>query len=260
MNPLPPALVDSLVVGPSIVTGVQWHERCDSTNAIAAAAAAAGAGEGLLVVADEQTAGRGRQGRRWAAPAGTSLMFSLLLRPVMQGPAAGLLPLLAGLVLAETVSRHLPQAAVALKWPNDLLVDERKAAGILAEASAEAVVLGMGINVDWRGVDRPEELAEATSLAEVAGHDVDRWRLLAGVMGVFSQRYGQWQQLPAAFLDGYRQRCVTIGRPVRVERTRRSTLTGIATGVDADGSLLVRIGLGKTLPVRAGDVVHLRPA
>ena len=258
--PPPQALIDSLVNGPSIVTAVQWFDTCDSTNAVASRAAAEGAPAGLLVLADEQTAGRGRHGRSWQAPPGSSLLLSLLVRPMGPASAIGLLPLLAGLVLAETVARHLPDAEVALKWPNDLLLGEQKAAGILAEASGDVVVVGRGVNIDWRGIQRPEELATATSLAEAAGHDIDRWRVLAGVIGMFSQRYDQWLQLPAGFLDGYRQRCATIGRPVRVERTRRSTLTGIATGVDADGSLLVRIGFGQTLPVRAGDVEHLRPA
>jgi BirA family biotin operon repressor/biotin-[acetyl-CoA-carboxylase] ligase len=171
-----------------------------------------------------------------------------------------LLPLLTGLVLAETVSRHLPEADVAVKWPNDLLVDGRKAAGILVEAAAGAAVVGVGVNVDWRGLTRPADLGDAISLAEVAGAEVDRWRLLAGFIGVFSNRYAQWQELPAAFLDGYRQRCTTIGRTVRVTRTQGSTLEGLATGIDASGALLVRSGDGRTLAVHAGDVEHLRPA
>ena len=255
----PVPLISSLVEGPSLVSDVRWFESCDSTNAVAVAAAADGADEGLLVLADQQAAGRGRHGRSWIAPPGTSLLFSLLVRPVAPADMHRLLPLLTGLVVAETVARHLPDTAVALKWPNDLLVGDRKAAGILAESAGGAVVIGVGVNVDWRGVERPADLAGATSLAEAADQAVDRWRLLAGLLGVFSRRYEQWQELPAAFLDDYRARCDTIGRAVRVERTERSPLEGLATGVDHTGALQVRTSDGETMAIHAGDVVHLRP-
>ena len=256
---IPSALVDSLVDGPSIVTSVQWHERCTSTSSLAVEAVAQGAAEGLLVIADEQTAGRGRHGNTWHAPPGSSLLLSLVVRPVVPPSMLSLLPLLTGLVLAETVARHLPAADVALKWPNDLLVDGRKAAGILVEGVAPAAVVGVGVNVDWRGVDRPEEYGEAISLAEAAGHDVDRWRVLAGFVGVFSRWYGQWQELPAAFLDGYRQRCATLGQQVRLRGIDGEQLEGEAVSVDASGALLVRTG-GTTVVVNAAEVQHVRPA
>lgn len=256
---IPTALVDSLVDGPSIVTSVQFFDRCASTNSVALEAAARGAAEGALFVADEQTAGRGRHGRAWAAPAGSSLLLSLVLRPAVPPASLSLLPLLAGLVLAEVVSPHLPGAVVALKWPNDLLVDERKAAGILVEASDGAAVVGIGLNVDWRGVTRPAELSGAVSLAEVAVHDVDRWRLLAGLLGVFSRRYDQWRELPAAFLDGYRRRCATLGRAVRVTTLDGAAVEGQAVDVDGRGALVVRTDGGSTA-VTAGDVEHVRPS
>ena len=253
----PTPLVASLVDGPSIVTRVDWHDRCTSTNAIAAAAAETGAPEGVLVLADEQTVGRGRHGRTWSAPPGTSLLLSLLLRPATQQQARTLLPLLAGLVLAETVSRHLPEHQVSVKWPNDLLVDGNKAAGLLAEAKDDAVVLGVGVNVDWRGVTRPAEFAGATSLAEAAGHDVDRWRILAGFVGVFSQRYDYWRQMPTGFLDGYRQWCSTLNTPVRVHQLDGTTVDGDAVDIAADGALQVRTASG-LLTLNEGDVEHLR--
>ena len=256
---IPHALVASLVDGPSIVTDVQWHDRCDSTNALALAQAAAGAPQGTLVLADEQSAGRGRHGRTWAAPPGSSLLLSLVVRPVVPLASVPLLPLLTGLVLAETVARHLPETQVALKWPNDLLVGGRKAAGILVEGAVPAAVVGVGVNVDWRGVERPAELAGAVSLAEAAGHDVDRWRLLAGLLGVFSRRYEQWQELPAAFLDGYRQRCATLGQVVRVLAMDGSAVEGEAFEIDRTGGLVVRTSQGP-VTVSAGDVEHVRPA
>lgn len=256
---IPYALVESLVDGPSIVTAVEWHDRLPSTNARAAEAAAGGAAEGLLVLADEQTAGRGRHGRTWAAPAGTSLLLSLLVRPVVPPASVSLLPLLTGVVLTETVARHLPETEVALKWPNDLLVGGRKAAGILVEGSAGAAIVGVGVNVDWRGVARPADLGDAVSLAEAAGADVDRWRLLAGFLGVFSRRYDQWRELPAAFLDGYRQRCATLGRRVRVSTLDGETVEGDAVEVDRTGALIVGTAGGRRT-LSAGDVEHLRPA
>ena len=256
---IPPALIASLVDGPSIVTRVQWLDRCESTNAEALAAASAGARQGMLILAEEQTAGRGRHGRTWSAPPGSSLLLSLLVRPVVPAASQPLLPLLTGLVLAETVARHLPEADVAVKWPNDLLVDGRKAAGILVEAGAGAAVVGVGVNVDWRGVQRPAAFAEATSLAEAAGADVDRWRVLAGFLGVFSRRYEQWQELPAAFLDGYRQRSATLGKRVRVVAMDGSAIEGEATDIDRTGALLVRTPEGQTVSFNAGDVEHLRP-
>ena len=256
---IPDALVSSLVDGPSIVTAVQWHERCESTNSLVLAAAGAGAAEGLLVLADEQSAGRGRHGRSWSAPAGSSLLLSLLVRPVVPPASLSLLPLLTGLVLAKTMARHLPDVDVGLKWPNDLLVGGRKAAGILVEGAAGAAVVGVGINVDWRGVDRPAELDGAVSLAEAAGHDVDRWRLLAGVLGVFSRRYDQWQELPAAFLDGYRQRSATLGQVVRVTLLDGGQVQGEAIDVDRNGALVVSTPTG-AVTISAGDVEHVRPA
>ena len=256
---IPASLVSSLVDGPSMVTAVEWHDRCTSTNALARDAAVGGAAEGLLILADEQTEGRGRHGRNWAAPPGSSLLLSLVVRPVVPQSSLALLPLLTGLVLAETITRHLPDAAVALKWPNDLLVDDAKAAGILVEAGAGHAVVGVGVNVDWRGIQRPAELAGATSLSEAAGATIDRWRLLAGFAGVFSRRYEQWQELPAAFLDGYRQRCATLGRRVRVSTLAGPDVDGEAVDVDRSGALLVRTDAGQ-VAVSAGDVEHLRPA
>jgi BirA family transcriptional regulator, biotin operon repressor / biotin---[acetyl-CoA-carboxylase] ligase len=247
---LPPEpLVRSLLDGPSVVTGFEWHDEIDSTNRRAAELAAAGAEEVVVVAADVQTAGRGRHGRSWEAPAGTSLMLSLLLRPAVDTDALPLLPLLAGLCLVEAAGPHCPGVDLALKWPNDLLANDRKAAGILAEAVPGAVVVGMGTNVDWRGQDLPDG---ATSLAHEAGQDVDRWRLLAALAGVFSNRYRDWVAQPTAFLPDYRARCATLGRHVRVTLADGGAVEGKADLDDA-GRLLVA---GRKLSV--GDITHAR--
>jgi BirA family biotin operon repressor/biotin-[acetyl-CoA-carboxylase] ligase len=287
MSGPPEALVRSLVAGPSAIVAVDWQERTTSTNLRAAEAARAGEPEIGLFLTDEQTAGRGRLDRTWQAPAGTSLLASLLLRPAHPAPGwwgsstesvpdahhpgAGavaarqlrVLPLLAGLALAEAVAPHLPDAEVALKWPNDLLLRRnaahpwRKAAGILVELVGVAAIVGVGCNVDWRGVARPPELAAtATSLAEMAAGDVDRWRVLAGFAGVFGRRYAAWKQQPVGFLDAYRGRCATLGRQVLVTRGDGATVQGRAVAIGADGTLLVRGADRRTTAVSTGDVTH----
>lgn len=256
----PPELVRSLVDGPSAVAAVEWHDDLDSTNAEAARRAAAGAPEILVVGAEHQSAGRGRLDRTWVAPPRRSLTFSLLLRPPVPPEALSLLPLLAGMALVEVASGYCRDVEVGLKWPNDLLIDGRKAAGVLVEGVPGAAIVGIGLNVDWRGVERAEELADAISLAEATDLPVNRWRILAAVLGVFAQRYAVFQELPAAFLDGYRDRCLTIGRAVRVELVGGGELRGEATGIDATGALEVRDAEGAVHRVSAGDVHHLRPA
>jgi BirA family transcriptional regulator, biotin operon repressor / biotin---[acetyl-CoA-carboxylase] ligase len=264
MSPPPDELVRSLVDGPSAVSGFEWHEEIDSTNRRALELAAAGAAEITVVAADFQTAGRGRQGRDWQAPPGTSLLLSLLVRPPLPPESRGLLPLLTGTALAEVVERFVPDGSVTLKWPNDLLVagpaDDvpRKAAGVLVEARGDAAVVGIGLNVDWRHVERPAEItAVATSLAEAVGAAIDRWRVLAALLGVFANRYESWCALPASFLDGYRSRCATLGAEVRVTRPGPEVLEGTASGIAPSGALQLRTG-GRIVEVAAGDVTHVR--
>ena len=239
--------------------GVEWHPTVSSTNELAARAARQGAPAVHVVAADVQTAGRGRLGRSWYAPPGTSLMCSWMLRPP-QTARTSLVPLAVGVALAQTAAAHCPGVDVALKWPNDLLVGDRKAAGVLVEAPEPGVVVvGTGINVDWRGIDRPPELAGATSLAEASGRAVDRWRLFAGLAGVLTRRAAQVADDPAALVDEYRSWCTTIGQDVRVTTGTSGTraVEGRAVAVDDSGGLVVASGAGSTT-VRVGDVHHVR--
>jgi BirA family biotin operon repressor/biotin-[acetyl-CoA-carboxylase] ligase len=257
-RPPPGAVLQRLVAGPLLVSRALWYDRIGSTNAEIARRAADGAAHGLLVLADEQVAGRGRQGRGWFAPAGTSLMGSLLLRPGQPMAHVALLSLLAGLALAEACEIVVPGAPLALKWPNDLLLGDRKAAGILVEVPADGVVVvGMGVNVDWRGVDRPAEVAMATSLAEVRGGPIDRWALLSALIGRFDHHYRRWCDDPVAFLPAYRDRCATLGRPVRVEQPGGATREGVAVAI-TDGGALVVAGDDGVAELHAGGVQHLR--
>ena len=238
---------------------VVWYDRIGSTNVEVARRAAQGADAGLLVLADEQVAGRGRLDRRWTAPPGTSLMASLLLRPARPLSAVTLLPLLVGLALVEACEPLVGGARLDLKWPNDLLADGRKCAGILVEAPRRGVVVvGVGVNVDWRRVARPDELATAISLTEIRGAGpVDRWRLLSDVVARIDQHVTSWHDEPAGFLPAYRDHCATLGARVRVDRVDGATLEGDAVGVSDAGALLVDTGAG-VVDVHAGDVHHLR--
>jgi len=254
---MPPARLAEVVAdlaGLGVVAGAQWHEVAGSTNAIGVEAAARGVPEVHLVVADEQTAGRGRRGRRWLAPPGGSLLASFVTRPDVPPPDLPLLPLVAGLALAEAVERVVPAARARLKWPNDLLLAGCKAAGVLVEVVPGAAVVGIGVNVDW-GADGPGP--PATSLALTAGSPVDRAAVLTALAERFAARYREWCAAPRAFLPAYRDRSATVGRTVRVNLDR-GALVGTATGVGSDGALALRTGDGRLHAIVAGDVEHVR--
>jgi BirA family transcriptional regulator, biotin operon repressor / biotin---[acetyl-CoA-carboxylase] ligase len=252
-----------------------------STMARAGELAAAGAPEGATVVADRQTEGRGRLGRAWVAPPGSSLLLSVVLRPPLPRDAAWLTVAAAGVALAGAVEAVAARAVpadrgagpeppgppVGLKWPNDLEVDGRKAAGLLAEAHLEGqrpawVVLGMGVNVAQRREDFPPELAgRATSLALALQAPVDR----AALLGAWAERFlDGYRHLaagePGPTLAAYRRRLVTLGRRVRAERVGAEPVVGTAVDLTATGGLVVQTASGARVEVLAGDVHHLRPA
>jgi len=228
---------------------VEWFSSLDSTNRHALDAARAGATDGLVVVADEQTAGRGRLGRTWEAPPGSSLLVSVLLRrPADPGQAV----MAAGVALAEAVG-EVAGVDVGLKWPNDLVVDDRKLAGLLAEAEADALVVGAGCNVNWESF--PDELVgTATACNLEAGRTVDRDALL----DAFLDRFARELSAGDAVVDHYRSRLATSGRRVRVHHVRDDDVIGIAVGITDDGALVVRDDTGTDHTVVAADVHHLR--
>jgi BirA family biotin operon repressor/biotin-[acetyl-CoA-carboxylase] ligase len=236
-----------------------------STNSDLADAARAGEPGGLVLVAEEQTAGRGRLDRTWVAPPRSGLTFSVLLRPDVPPARLGWLPLLAGLAVAEALSR-IAEVDVRLKWPNDLLVGERKLGGILAERVAAAVVVGCGLNVSTLSSELPGPAA--TSLVVQGAACTDRDPLLRAVLRRLADRLTAWEQAggdPGAggpvdasgLAAAYADRCSTVGRQVRAELPGGRVLDGTAVGIDGDGRLAVRTGTGVEA-VGAGDVVHLR--
>ena len=229
----------------------------DSTNRYLLEQARAGAPEGLVAVADFQTAGRGRQGRTWLAPRGSSLLVSVLLRPALPVERLHLATAAVALAGAEACA-DVAGFRPVLRWPNDLLAadphgGERKLAGVLAEAALPAVVVGLGLNLNWPP-ELPAELAgTATAANHLAGREVDREAVLASLLGDLGALYGDW----AAVASGYRRSCSTLGRTVRVE-LHDEAFTGTAADVTDEGHLLVDVG-ACLRTVTAGDVVHLRP-
>jgi BirA family transcriptional regulator, biotin operon repressor / biotin---[acetyl-CoA-carboxylase] ligase len=248
-----------------------------STNADllarAGAGPGAGLGEGHVLVAEEQTAGRGRLGRSWSSGGpGASLTYSVLLRPApVPAGRRGWLPLLAGVATVSAV-RSVAGVGAELKWPNDVLVEGRKLAGILAEQSpdAAAVVIGTGLNVatpadalpvSAAGLPATSLSAERAGLAE--GAVVSREALLLAILGELEHWYLAFRADPdpvrSGVLDAYRALSATLGRQVRVELPAGRALTGTARDIDPDGRLLVQeTSAAGVTPVSAGDVVHLR--
>jgi BirA family biotin operon repressor/biotin-[acetyl-CoA-carboxylase] ligase len=249
--------------------GALWTElrvvsHTTSTNAHLAEAARHGAVEGTVMVAEHQTAGRGRLERTWESPPRAGLTFSMLLRPApVPSLRYGWIPLLAGVALVDVV-RRLGEIDAGLKWPNDLLVDGRKCAGILAEAVPNgpdpAVVVGIGLNVSTTADELPVE--GATSLALAGSACVDRDPLLRSVLREFAEDFTDWRAAggdpeKSGLRADYLSRCDTLGRQVRVRLPDGGDLVGEAVDVDGEGRLVIDSG-GTRTPVAAGDIVHLR--
>ena len=226
---------------------IEVLDQATSTNAVVAERSRSGEPAGLVVVAEEQSAGRGRLDRVWVSPPRAGLTFSLLLRPSSPPAEWPWLPLLAGLAVARALRSRAGVPAV-LKWPNDVLVDGRKVGGLLAEAVAGGLVVGIGLNVTTRA----DELAhpEATSLQLAGARTTDRDTLLRAVLREVTEVMAD---VAAAKAD-YRELCSTVGALVRIELPGDVSAEGLADAVDDDGRLVV-----EGVAYGVGDVVHLRP-
>ncbi|MET9546592.1 biotin--[acetyl-CoA-carboxylase] ligase [Streptomyces sp. NPDC006627] len=246
--------------------------RTGSTNTDLVARAD-GLAEGAVLVAEEQSAARGRLDRQWSAPARSGLFFSVLLKPA-EVPVERWcwLPLLTGVAVATGLSR-VAGVDTALKWPNDLLVtvgdEERKAGGILAERAGSAagsgagVVIGIGLNVTLREDELPVPTAGSLALAGAA--TTDRDPLLRAVLRSLEQWYGVWRGAggdpsTSRLQEAYAAGCATLGRRVRAELPGDRAIVGEAVAVDGDGRLVLATEEGVQEPVGAGDIIHLRPA
>jgi BirA family transcriptional regulator, biotin operon repressor / biotin---[acetyl-CoA-carboxylase] ligase len=293
--PLNAASLRRALTGPeSMWSSLDVVESTGSTNTDLAARAREGAArEGAVLVAEEQTAGRGRLERGWSAPARSGIFVSMLLVPRVPQERWGWVPLLAGVATATALSRTAG-VDTKLKWPNDVLVDvrgeERKTGGILAErtdvaaedpgrasgggasrvgaadpggSGAAGIVLGIGLNVSLRERELP--VPAAGSLVLAGARAADRDPLLRSVLRSVEDWYGRWtaadgDPLSAGLLEAYAAGCVTLGRRVRAELPGGERLVGEAVAVDSDGRLVIGTENGVQRPVAAGDIVHLRGA
>lgn len=239
-----------------------------STNTVGVALAAAGCPTGVVLVTDLQTSGRGRLERVWEAPAGTSAMFSVVLRPEGSDHEWGVLPLLAGVAVCEAIE-FVTGVRSSLKWPNDVVIRDEdapsgrggKLGGILTERDADsgAIVLGVGINVDLAESDLP--VPQATSLTLSGIPRPRRAKLIGRALSRIEAWSTAWDSVGSdeAALDrlllAYRERCVSVGAQLSVVRPGGRDLSGTGVGVNSHGALLVDVG-GSEVAVVAGDVTH----
>lgn len=237
---------------------VYLFQQIGSTNDEAKRLADGGGQEGLIVVAEEQTAGRGRAGRKWITPPGTAIALSVILRPSLPVERVLRLTLLAGVALCNAIEQVTGLRA-DLKWPNDVLLSDKKVAGILVESALlgdrlEYAVIGLGVNVSF-APSLPEVDLPATSLQAEAGREVDRLKLLRAILACLEAHYPSLTD--EALFEAWRARLTMMGTPM-VVRTESGDHRGRAEGVDPEGALIFRLDSGETLRLLAGDA-HLRP-
>ncbi|MFJ4707975.1 biotin--[acetyl-CoA-carboxylase] ligase [Streptomyces anulatus] len=262
------ALRRGLLRPDALWTSLEVVESTGSTNTDLAGRARDGAvGEGAVLVAEEQTAGRGRLERTWTAPPRSGLFFSVYLEPGdIPVERWGWVPLLAGVAAATGLAKSAG-VDMSLKWPNDLLVavagEERKTGGILGEFAGDGIVVGLGVNVSLRADELPAPTAGSLALAGAVS--TDRETLLRAVLRSLEDWYGRWKEadgdaaasgLQAAYAAG----CATLDRTVRAELPGGKSLVGEAVAIDGDGRLVLSTEDGLQQPVSAGDIVHLRGA
>ncbi len=255
----PTPSLQRLADGPAFWHTVEHHEETGSTNDLALDAVRDGVPPGLVVTADRQTEGRGRRGRTWEdRPAGASLAASVTIPPLTDHRT--LVPLVAGVALGDALRRLGLRAAV--KWPNDVLLELpgearplQKVAGILAEALPDGIVVGMGLNVDFRGL---EPIDGAVSVAEVLGRDVDRWVLLQGYLRALEAWFRDLETTgPVRLLATYKQRCATLGQDVTATAAA-GPVEGRAVDVSPQGALVLEQGDGVRVEVMSGEVHTVR--
>lgn len=243
------------------VREIMMFDRVDSTNRIALEMASQGLPGGIVILAEAQEKGKGRLGREWFSPEGMNLYFSLLLRPYQPARDFPLYSLATSVALIEAIQRTTG-LAVQIKWPNDVVLEDKKLAGILLESEVRGeqsppLVVGVGVNVNISLNDFPPELQKsATSLRIALGRPVDRADLL---IELFNQMVEQYRLVDdkALLIQAVRQHCQTLGRRVRVQ-TARQEFEGWAEDLQEDGALLIRMGDGNQRRILVGDVTHLR--
>lgn len=267
--------IQSTLATRSVGRRIELHDQVDSTNQEAIVLAQAGVEHGTVVVADAQTQGRGRLSRRWFSPPGINLYCSIILRNVITGDRLtewlSWLPLITALATAEAIEA-VAFAPVGIKWPNDLLIAERKFGGILcesgtAEQSKPFQVIGIGLNLNGEVTDLPEEIRHiATTIRHETGYNVDRCRVLAQLLNELEACVEEFDARGSERIAlAYRRRSSTIGRAIKATLKEGREFVGLAEGIDQHGSLTV---VQRPLPtdgrtpetvhLRVGDIIHVR--
>ncbi len=244
----------SKIIGRKIV----YREVVDSTNKVAKEMAQKGAEEGTVIIAEEQTAGKGRLGRLWFSPAGQGLWFSIILRSQISPADAPKMTLVAAVAVARTLREiGIP---VGIKWPNDILIRERKLAGILTEMNAEIdkvnyLIVGIGINISLNGDVLPDEIASvATSMEEYAEGGISRIRVLASILNNFDSLYQEFTTGGFSnILDSWKDMSVTLNRRVKIHALGKID-EGLAFDIDEDGALILKKDDGTIKRVLSGEV------
>lgn len=244
------------LAGPSIWTRHDHLDEVDSTNDEVRRRVLDGGPPAMVVTADRQTAGRGRRGRAWRDVPGGSLLLSVATGVPARG--ASLVPLAAGLAVGDMLRRR--GLAPQLKWPNDALVDGRKLAGILVErhrlsADVDFLVVGIGVDLDWRGVERDAESGAWTSVAEETGEDVDRELATVELLRALAAWLDDVPRDPTRLIAAYKVRCTTLGRDVRAS-TPAGEVAGRAVDLDRSGGLVLEDDSGSRRVLTAADVHH----
>lgn len=258
-NRLSMALVTKLTEGCALGHSFRYYDEIESTNVEAKALAAKGAPEGTVVVAESQTAGRGRRGRSWVSPAGKGLLFSVVLRPSIPMGDAHLLTLVTAVAAADAIEAQA-KVPVRIKWPNDLFIGDKKVGGILTQVNGEQdevdwIVVGIGINVNTEFVELPVSLRRsAVSLAMASGSQIDRSELLAALLISLEKHYAHVQGNGFdGVISAFRQRDYLLQKSVSVE-TREGAVVGRASGIDERGALLVELPHRRVRHFHAGEV------
>lgn len=241
---------------------VYFFEEVGSTNEVAFELARNGAVHGTIVLAETQTKGRGRMGRRWVSPSGANIYLSLVLRPNIEAKAAPLITFIASIALTDAAKTVGVEAGI--KWPNDLLVNGKKLAGVLTELESDGdkvkyAVMGIGVNLNLTREMLDRELgdiaADATSVREALGREVDRVDFTANLINELERRYEEYLVLGFKHvIKEWNERCSMMGKKVEVIAEGKS-LIGTAQSVDSMGRLLIRRKDGVVERVIAGDIV-----
>jgi len=255
--------LQSRLTGRRIGCRLHYEETVDSTNRIALELARVGAPEGTVVLADRQTAGRGRMQRSWQSPPGCNLYLSIILRPTIPQQEASQITLMTGLAAAEAVSEACPEGRVGIKWPNDIMVKGEKLAGILTESSCDRerilyVILGIGVNVNFPRELMPESIRGiATSLLILGGKAVDRSAFVLQLIQNLERCYGELEEGGFSFLaERWAGFFRLKGKRVRVQMLEQAIL-GKAMGIDIDGALILEDERGFVQRIIAGEVIPM---